>query len=187
MKKMILAALVAVCSLSANAQVWIGGQVGFATANYDNAIDILDVEGDKSVTTFNITPEIGYTLNDKWDIAMQIGYNYSKVEDCDALGAFTVAPYARYTFANSGKVGFFLDMGFGIQTGDFYSNALGKAYEDETAWHVGVRPGIKFAASDKVTLVATTGFLGYQAAGDDDAFGFNVNGNNLQIGAYYSF
>jgi len=179
MKKMILAALVAVCSLSANAQVWVGGQVGFAVA-HDDASDV-------NVTTFNITPEVGYTLSDKWDIAMQIGYNYSKKEDQDAFGAFTIAPYARYTFANSGKVGFFLDMGFGIQTGDFYSNALGKNYYDETAWHVGVRPGIKFAASDKVTLVATTGFLGYQAAGDDNAFGFNVNGNNLQLGAYYSF
>lgn len=178
MKKMILAALVAVCSLSANAQVWLGGQVGFATAHYDAA--------DKSVTTFNITPEIGYSLSDKWDIALQIGYDYSKVEDEDALGAFTVAPYARYTFANSGKVGFFLDMGFGIQTGDFSSNLLGKSYYDETAWHVGVRPGIKFAASDKVTLVATTGFLGYQAAGDDNAFGFNVNGNALSFGFYYS-
>lgn len=179
MKKIILTALVAVASLGANAQVWLGGQVGFATAHYDNV--------DKNVTTFNITPEIGYSLSDKWDLALQIGYDYSKVEDEDALGAFTVAPYARYTFATSGKVGFFLDMGFGIQTGDFYSNALGKSYEDETAWHVGLRPGVKFAASDKVTLVASTGFLGYQAAGDDNAFGFNVNGNNLQLGVYYSF
>jgi len=179
MKKMILAALVAVCSLSANAQVWVGGQVGFGVYHNDAA--------DKNTTNFNITPEIGISLSDKWDIAMQIGYNYSKPEDEDALGAFTVAPYARYTFAKSGAVSFFLDMGFGIQTGDFYSNALGKQYYDETAWHVGVRPGIKLAASDKVTLVASTGFLGYQAAGDDNVFGFNVNGNGLTLGCYYSF
>lgn len=187
MKKIILTALVAVASLGANAQVWLGGQVGFATASYDKGNANLEILPDKSVTTFNITPEIGYTLSDKWDLALQIGYNYTKVEDKDAEGAFTVAPYARYTFATSGKVGFFLDMGFGIQTGDFYSNALRKSYSDETAWHVGLRPGVKFAASDKVTLVASTGFLGYQAAGDDNAFGFNVNGNNLQLGVYYSF
>lgn len=179
MKKIILTALVAIASIGANAQVWVGGQVGFAVA-HDDAADV-------NTTSFNITPEFGYTLSDKWDVALQIGYNYSKVEDKDALGAFTVAPYARYTFANSGKVGFFLDMGFGIQTGDFYSKALDDDYYDETAWHIGLRPGVKFAASDKVTLVASTGFLGYQAAGDDNAFGFNVNGNNLQLGVYYSF
>jgi len=184
MKKMILAALVAVCSLSANAQVWVGGQVGFAVNHIDNV--------DKSYTTFEILPEVGYTLSDKWDIAMQIGYEYSKLEDADAEGAFVVAPYARYTFANSGKVGFFLDMGFGIKTGDFTMNTLGNSskpltYEDETAWNIGVRPGVKFAVSPKVTLVATTGYLGYVAAGDDNAFGFNVNGSNLNLGFYYSF
>lgn len=179
MKKMILAALVAVCSLSANAQVWLGGQVGFGVYHNDDA--------DRNTTMFNITPEIGYSLNDSWDLAIRLGYDYSKTEDFDAEGAFVVEPYARWTFANSGPVGFFLDMGFGIKTGDFTSNVNGKSYADETAWTIGVRPGVKFAVSPKVTLVASTGYLGYTAVKDDSYFGFNVNGNALSLGAYYSF
>ena len=68
MKKMILAALVAVASLSANAQVWVGGEVGFSAGKTTN-------NGTKfgSGADFNLIPEIGYTLNDKFDIAVAIG------------------------------------------------------------------------------------------------------------------
>ena len=67
MKKIILTALVAVASLSANAQVWLGGSLGF---NYTKQ----SIKGgsDASMTTFSIAPEIGYSLNDKWDLALAL-------------------------------------------------------------------------------------------------------------------
>ncbi len=177
MKKIVLAAFVAVASLSANAQVWVGGQVGFQSK------EVNDVE----TTTFQVLPEIGYTLNDSWDLAIALGEDYSKVKDHDALSSFVVNPYARYTFAKTGNVSFFLNMGFSIKTGDFYSANLGKTYADETEWGIGIAPGVKFDASDKVSLVATLGGLGYTAADDDHAFGFNANGNALQFGVQYHF
>ncbi|MBO7570357.1 MAG: porin family protein, partial [Bacteroidaceae bacterium] len=62
---MILAALVAVASLSANAQVWVGGEVGFSAGK-------TTFDGNKAGTgtDFSFLPEIGYTLNDKFDIAV---------------------------------------------------------------------------------------------------------------------
>lgn len=173
MKKIILTAIVAIASLTANAQIWVGGEVGF---NYHNN-DAIDV----SNTTFTVAPEIGYTLNDKWDLAIRIGDEYSKPDPGDAANAFFVEPYARYTFYKTGKVGFFIDGGFSIKTGDF------DGYVDETMFGVGLRPGVKFAASDKVTFVASFGGLGYKKVADDSDFGFNVNGNMLHFGCYYSF
>lgn len=177
MKKILLAAVVALASFTAKAQVWVGGNVGFGVAN------VSDVD----VTLFTILPEIGYKLNDNWDLAIKIGDEYTKVEDEDAANAFVVNPYARYTFYKTGKVGFFLNMGFGIKTGDFYDSNFGKAYADETAWNVSIAPGVKFDASDKVSFVATIGALGYKACGDDHVFGLNVNGNDLQFGCIYNF
>ena len=53
------------------------------------------------------------------------------------------------------------------------------------------RPGVKYAASDKVTFVASLGGLGFQQSklGDykDTNVGFNVDGNALKFGVYYAF
>lgn len=187
MKKIILSAIVALASLTANAQVWVGGQLGYTFSKVKN----FGVDGDLKVNQFSILPEVGYSLNDNWDIAIQIGDEYESQKvgkgKAESFNAFVVAPYARYTFYKTGKVGFFLDGGFSIKTGDFVEDEA--VFEDETMWGIGIRPGVKFAASDKVTFVASFGGLGYRnvGGGDISQFGFNVNGNALQFGCYYSF
>ena len=169
MKKIILTALVAIVAVTANAQVWVGGELGFNHTDYKHS--------DPDITSFVIAPEVGYSLSDKWDIAIALGDRYQKMKDHDATNDIYVNPYARFTFFKTGKVGFFVDGGFSILTGD-----------SPTEFGVGIRPGIKFAASDKVTLVASFGGLGYKNVEDNNSeFGFNVNGNKLMFGCYYSF
>lgn len=179
MKKILLTLVVAAASLAANAQVWVGGSLGYNHTKFN----------DLKVNTFEVKPEVGYTLSDKWDIALGVGFESIKVTGLDAVTNFAVAPYARYTFYQTGKVGFILDAGFSVKTGDFYVEDLDDYVNDDTQWGIGIRPGIKFAASDKVTLIATLGGLGYMTMSDVDydKFGFNVNGNNLTFGFYYSF
>lgn len=187
MKKMILAALVAVASLSANAQVWVGGEVGF---NY-NTKELGN--GDIKTTTLALAPEVGYSLNDKWDIALALREEYGSQKDGESINSFRINPYARYTFFQTGKVGFFLDMGFSVGTVDnsIVNGMIVKENDSATTIGFGFRPGVKFAASDKVTLVASFGGLGYEQAkrGDlkESNFGFNVNSVGLQFGLYYSF
>ena len=168
MKRFFLSAIVAVIAMTANAQIWVGGELGFTYTDFDSH--------DESMTSFVIAPEVGYTLNEKWDIAIALGDRYSKMKNHDATNDIYVNPYARYTFFKTGKVGFFVDGGFSILTGD-----------SPTEFGVGIRPGIKFAASDKVTLVASFGGLGYKKVEDSySQFGFDVNGNKLMFGCYYS-
>lgn len=171
MKKIILTAVVALAAMTANAQVWVGGGLGFSHTDYD------DAAFEPNETSFYIVPEIGYSLNDKWDLAIAIGDKYTKVEKADAVNDFYVNPYARYTFYKTGKVGFFVDGGFEVQAGD-----------SPTEWGIGLRPGVKFAASDKVTFVATFGNLGYRNVEDNySQFGFDFDGRGLTFGCYYSF
>ena len=199
MKKMILAALVAVASLSANAQVWVGGEVGFSAGK-------TTVDGTKfgAGADFNLIPEIGYTLNDKFDIAVAIGIAHANgngkaytgtIGKFDAGGkgigdynrnAFTLNPYIRYKFANAGDFTFFVDGGFSY-TMIHYSGVDDNANQ----WGLGFKPGIAYNISDKVSLVAHIGRLSYSFGKWEDrktnAFNMGVSGNDLTFGAYVSF
>ena len=103
---------------------------------------------------------------------------------------FTIAPYARYTFAKTGIASFFVD-------GGVYASFLtgGDDSYKGTVFGVGVRPGVKFAASEKVDVVAKLGYLGWKGGNKDaqangyakSAFGINANNTNLELGILYNF
>lgn len=173
MKKLFLVAVVAITALVGNAQVWMGGSLGLGFSK---------PEGGETTTTLTIAPEIGYTLNEKWDIAIGIR---ESLEACDGNTAnqFSVNPYARFTFAKAGIASFFVDGGFSVGCYD-----AGKGYDATTAWNIGFRPGVKLAISEKVCFVSTIGFLGFEQVVDQYSdFGFNFDNNALSFGMYWSF
>ena len=206
MKKIFMIAVMAVAAVSANAQWYIGGQLGLDFNKKNKDAD--------SQMTFSIAPEVGYNINENWAIGAQIGFSMAnKLEEdgkitydangiptgvtnptYDATGtSFFVAPYARYTFAKSGNVSFFIDGGVGFHIANYDIDDPDEKYNKSgSIFHIGLRPGIAFKASDKVSFVATTGYLGYMKKSDDvyngaSRFGLNVNGNALQFGFYYNF
>lgn len=201
-----MVAVMAAAAVSANAQWYVGGQLGldFNKANKDA----------DSQMTFSIAPEVGYNINENWAVGAQVGFSMANklkedgkitydahgfptgVTDptYDATGtSFFIAPYARYTFAKSGNVSFFVDGGIGFATANYdIDDPYEKYNESGTIFHIGLRPGIAFKATDKISFVATTGYFGYMKKSDDvyggaSRFGLNVNGNALQFGFYYNF
>lgn len=181
MKKMILAAFVAVASLSANAQVWVGGELGLGTSK-------TTVKGNEQnkENWAEIIPEVGYTLNDNWDIAVAIGYKHNDVKNGKSQNAFVLNPYARYTFVKAGDFSFFLDGGFS------YENSKVSGDKNKTnTWEIAIKPGISYAVSDKVTLVAHVGGIAYdfEKYGNKktNTFNLGLNGNGLTFGAYVNF
>lgn len=94
MKKLFLSLIVAVCSLAASAQVYVGGQVGLWRNTDDNH------------TSFNLAPELGYKLSDQWDLGLSIGFAHEYYKGVK-LNGFEVDPYVRYTVAKAGPVSFF--------------------------------------------------------------------------------
>ena len=71
----------------------------------------------------------------------------------ESLNYFKVAPYARFSFAKWDKVSLFLDGGFGFK---FYNKERGSQF------NVGINPGIAFTPTEKISLVARFGGIGYQ-------------------------
>lgn len=188
-------AVMAAFAVCANAQVWVGGELGFNFKSWNkDAQNIVNYDGehlygDKTQSIVYLAPEVGYQINDNLDVAMAIELgttnNVNGWKDAGNAFRWGICPYVRYTFAKTGQVGFFVDGGVDVEV----TNPKGdKATRD--LW-VGIRPGVKFAASDRVTLVAHLGSLGYLNSKYDkcqsNEFGLNANTRNLGIGLYYSF
>lgn len=181
MKKLLLTLLVAVSALTANAQVFVGGEVGLWRNNEAHRTD------------FSIQPEVGFTLSDHWAIGLNIGYAHS-YDAGTSVNGFVALPYARYTYLKFGSVSLFIDGGFGFNT------FKAKDYDESfNAWQVGVSPGIAVKLNKNFSFVAHVGFLGYRDSDTsldtetpvsvfgDDGFGFKLSGNDLRFGLYYNF
>jgi outer membrane autotransporter protein len=180
MKKIFAIALVAMMTMTANAQVYVGGGIGFQTSSNDG----------NSETTIKILPEIGYNLDENWAVGIAVGYgeNQTKINGVKVKNkVFEVAPYARYTFVKLDKINVFVDGTVDYAHADadgLKSNSFG----------VGVKPGVAVNLNDKLSFVTHFGFLGYQydkldvdGAKATNTFGFDLDGNNLTFGLYYNF
>ena len=179
MKKIILTAVVAAASLCANAPVWLGGSVAFNSVS--------PKVGDSN-TSFKIAPTIGYSLDENWDIALEVSYadfgdgddfveNDKRVED-----KFMIAPFARYSFAKCGIATFFVDGGFGFGKTNYLNGT------DAQTFNIGLRPGVKVELSPKVDLDAKLGYLGYYNEKDSHSLvGLSANGEALSFGLTFKF
>lgn len=175
MKKIVLLLVVICATVTANAQFYAGGSLGFWRNSTDN------------VNSAKLVPEVGYTLNDNWAIGVELGYAHLKSGDAK-MNSYTIAPYARYSYFNKGIVSLFVDGGFSVNSSKI------KDGDDETGFSIGCKPGVAIKLSDKFSLVSKFGFLGYadefQLAGNTFSkkkeFGFDFS-NNLTFGFFVNF
>ena len=179
MKKFLLLAAMAVMTLGASAQNWYsGGQLTFGRTT-DSA------SGVKS-TQVTVLPEIGYNMTDNFAVGSVLGVSYRKAGD-EEKTIFKVNPYARYTYFQNGNLRLFMDGGVDL--------GIGRAHGSTAVeYGIGLRPGVSYNLTDRFSLVAHVGFLGYQSGnrpaknnGANENWGLNLNSNNLMFGFYYHF
>lgn len=179
-------AAMALATVAANAQVWVGGSLDFNTNS--TKFDGTELS---SATNFEIAPEIGYNLNNKWAVAVALGYSHTEdatIEIGDdyafsgCANGFSIKPYVRYTFVKSGNFSVFCDGYLQYATLHYQGNE-----DNLNAFSVGVTPGISYDLSSKVSLVAHVGELSYRHAWMDkltnDKFNLNLT-NAISFGAY---
>ena len=182
MKKKIALLLFVVCAtMSVSAQVYVGGTAGFWRNDKD----------DLGLTAFSVAPEVGYNLDEKWAIGAELGYGYVKAQS-EKLNVLHFSPYARYTCYETGIVRLFLDGGLGIA-----SVKVNGASDRENGFEIGVKPGVAIKLTDKFSLIAKVGFLGYRddygtgiGTGEvyaSQGFGFNLSGTDLKFGFQVNF
>lgn len=66
MKKFFMTLAVVMIAVCANAQVYLGGNVGIASVDYG---------GDDDETIYSLLPEIGYKFNDNWAAGVMFGWS----------------------------------------------------------------------------------------------------------------
>ena len=165
MKKLFLVLAFAFAGIfTANAQVWIGGGLG-AQINKEN-------------TNLTISPEIGYAINNQWQLALGAGYTFDKLNGSNTINMLALEPYVRYVATTIGdKFSLFFDL-----TGDF-------GLIDASGWAATLRPGIAWMATEHWTAAFRFGFMGYDHGyyGADNGFFMNCDLAAPQIRLYYNF
>lgn len=181
MKKILIAVFVAAVSLSANAQVWVSGQLGFNTSK--NSFDGTTIS---KAHNFTLAPEIGYKLSDNIDVALQIGYAHAKSTENKTnviSNKFMIFPYVRYSFATAGDFSFFVDGGFGYALTHYCGND-----KSTNTWEIALKPGVSYALSEKFGLVAHVGYLGWGFEKYDknktNTVGLNADLSTISFGGY---
>ena len=170
MKKLFIAVVAAFIGFSANAQLYVGGNIGF-TSNSD--------AGRTSVT---ILPEVGYSIADNMAVGAVVGYDYYGTKDVSSYGNFVLQPYFRYTFLELGPVNVFADAQ--LQLGFWNTNNKVLDTKDNgTTFGIGIAPGIAIPVSDNLSFVTHLGQFGYY----DETVRFTFSGNTVLCGVYYSF
>lgn len=177
MKKIMLSLAMALVSVCASAQVYIGGTAGISSNKF---------EGGDSKTAYTLMPEIGYEFNNKWEAGLEIGIKKGEVcelKEVPEATTFIVAPYVRYTAVETKLVNLFIEGTIGYGS---VSKGVGDYYE------VGIKPGLAVKLSDHVNFITKIGFLGYKGFSPDQGknsstFGLNVDASNISFGAIYKF
>ena len=153
MKKTILIMLVSVlCTGFVNAQVYLGGSLGFNTETEKPEI------GDKTTTTsFSFAPEVGYSLSSKFDLGIALGISNSKtkvgtVENKSNL--WGIAPYARYSPVEFGKFSIWGQADLFIAGGE-------RNLQKFTSFGLDIHPVLKYDLSDHFSLLANLNFLNF--------------------------
>ena len=203
MKKIFMTLAAVAVAATMNAQVYLGGALGLG---FENKLMKQDRSGDATGVSFAIKPEIGYNLNEKSSVGIVLGFGLTNnsnqmISRNDSFAQmvagnvktektaiqFEVAPYFRYKFVQFEKVDLFIDamVGFTYTKLDQWNN---------TTFAIGVRPGIAYTPTDKISLVAKLGNgLFFQSSKDKDADArskFGLEGNTLgalEFGMYYNF
>lgn len=215
MKKILVLTALAIMFVCGQAQAqWIaGGYLGVNTVK-------------DGVTEYSVMPEAGYLINDR--LALGLGVRYESASSDDSFYSrvsaneikdghvFSVAPFARYKFASTGKVGLWLKGVAAIGTlsetkvnmesievsdgsgNIYYIDVLKEKDISGTGIEINIFPMVTYDFSKKITFftqlnILSMNFSHWSGDYDTTVFGFGANSNNvveignIVVGFLYKF
>jgi outer membrane protein len=202
MKKILLSAAMMIAAVSfANAQWFIGGNVGFSTATNEFELfgDDIDMFGDNAEksTSFSILPKVGYIFNDQWMVGLGIGYS-STITETDNVdnskftnSVFAVNPFARYTAWCVGDFSLAFQADLGLGFGSMKVDVDNSPKPKTTSIGFNIAPVVQYNLTSSVMLESRLNFasLGYNSlkvdvdeegvdAVTNSEFGFGIDADN---------
>ncbi|OBW42353.1 OmpW family protein [Chryseobacterium sp. MOF25P] len=171
MKKLLLAGAIALCGLS-NAQMSKGDWVisGNTGMGFNNVNTTFKAEGQSEdgpkVSTFSVTPSVGYFVIDKLAVGIDLGFTTATTKydgEKTTTTSFAVMPTATYYFANDSKFVPFLGAGVGYASVKNKASVdfMGVSESEEVttdglAWKV--KGGVTYMATQSLGINLGVGF-----------------------------
>ena len=168
MKKAFLALALMLTTMTASAQWYAGGGIGFSRTE-SNGI---------AATEFIFTPEVGYNINNNWAVGAILEVDW--VKDTQTIFAFT--PYVRYTFYKAGNFSFFTDGE--VEVGSIKSEGM----DTDMLLGIGIKPGIGYHFTKRFSAEAHIGWIGHRSYGDyGEATAISFDSRDITFSVYYNF
>ena len=217
MKKFMITTMLVAFAMMAQAQIYVGGELGFNTSGSKFVPKTGDVVKAPRTTTFSIAPVAAYQFSEKIAFGARIGFEretetifkWSSDGDLkDVTTMFGLGVFANYTCLQFGKFSVLTEAGLAI----LFANGkrkLGSNTDDlwkGTGFGLNITPVLAYDLNEKIRLICQLNFLtfGYNSmssrwpANSDDktvgsSFGFNFNSDNvaslnaITIGFLYKF
>lgn len=166
MKKLIFSFLLIFISVATYAQSYVSGNIGFW------------YETESKFSSFSMAPEYGYFLSERNACGIELNYQFKKEKERHVVG---LQPYFR-RYLIAGQFGVFVDGTAGV--------TYTKYKEADDAWglKIGFIPGVDYQISERFSLQAKLGFLGYYQPDENTKYvRFNMDATDLKIGCMYRF
>lgn len=183
MKKLFMfAMLMASATGIASAQMWLGGSMSLS------GNDTKRNNTELSSSRFVFNPTVGYDINEKFSVAVALGYNHNsnKIDNTISSNSihynyFSISPFLRYHFMEWGNLRAFVDGGI-----TYVNNNECNSDNDIQTIMPYLRPGFAYELNERFAIEATVGSLSYSHNwADDDVYTNELNlwfSNSLSLG-----
>ncbi|MDR1544678.1 MAG: hypothetical protein LBS50_09815 [Prevotellaceae bacterium] len=200
MKKLLLIFSILLIVCATNAQVFVGGSIGVGFSNEK------DENGEKYSQNFslNFTPEVGYSINGKIDVGLDLGFGYQREkgyflpnsDDINVIDTYSwnAALFVQYHFAKW-KNFEFIGRGITAFGGNIFSTNVLPYY-----YNFSIYPIIQYNLNEHFILFTNLNFISLNVGGNfivegvrDFAFSFGADAGNvlnfsaIRIGFIYKF
>ena len=195
MKKFLLSLVIIAGTFLCNAQMFVGGNIGFGfnSGKVETKTNVVTTTCDNPKTTvFEINPFVGYMFNEKIGAGLEVGYGISSVKtdgDNDVtyknnISTWKAAPFFRCVYGNFNRVKLFADAK--VSFAGTYDNDITIVDNDRKRekgpkcfeWGIAVVPGIEFVLNEHFSLsgklnVLSIGYVGSKITKDSQAGSVN--------------
>ncbi len=173
MKKLILAAVVAMFSTNAAAQLQQGNwMVGAQVANikFTNGFNM------------NLTPKLGYFVQDRWAVGAQVGLDVASPEgSSDTQTTWSIAPFTRYYFASNEIDNLLRNGAFFAEGSAGFGGNNSSAGNSTNGVELGIGAGYSYFITRNVGLEGMLKYQGLVGGGNTTAQGNLYLGVGFQI------
>ena len=162
--------------------------VGCATSVWFN--------NDANYTSMQFQPKYGYHFNSWFALGITLDYAYVSDEGKDLkTNTFGINPFIRLKHpckeASVAPIILFADLGVNYSVAKNKEIASGNRLADGENMYIGARPGIAYVLSNRFSIAAYFGFIGYRhsdaPATTNNGSGFTLSTNGLALGLNIHF